>query len=107
MLSEVNHGLDASHIETTATVMATGEFELHTPHPGAAKLVNGSVYLSVMEAYIVIINRIMAPTIPVADTPCIAIVFAKVFFNSQNHGIHPFLVPLNDGKRMHPGVSAR
>jgi len=36
-LTEVAHGLDAINIETTATALPSGEFELHTPHPGAAK----------------------------------------------------------------------
>lgn len=40
MLTEVDHGLDAINLETTATLLPSGEFELHTPHPGAAKYVD-------------------------------------------------------------------
>lgn len=36
-LTELNHGLDALNIETTATILPGGGFELNTPHPGAAK----------------------------------------------------------------------
>ncbi|KAJ3483402.1 hypothetical protein NLG97_g7315 [Lecanicillium saksenae] len=37
MLTEVGHGLDARHIETTATEMDDGSFDLHTPNIKAAK----------------------------------------------------------------------
>ena len=36
-LTEVAHGLDAIHMETTATRRADGSFDLHTPSPRAAK----------------------------------------------------------------------
>lgn len=38
-LTEVDHGLDAIHLETTATLRTDGQFELNTPHKGAAKYV--------------------------------------------------------------------
>ena len=37
MLTEVAHGLDAENLETTATLLPDGDFDLHTPHDGAAK----------------------------------------------------------------------
>ncbi|RAH74039.1 uncharacterized protein BO66DRAFT_314420 [Aspergillus aculeatinus CBS 121060] len=37
MLTELGHGLDAKHIETTATLLSDGSFDLHTPHLHAAK----------------------------------------------------------------------
>ncbi|KAM3541864.1 hypothetical protein MY1884_006623 [Beauveria asiatica] len=37
MLTELGHGLDAKNLETTATLLANGEFDLHTPTPEAAK----------------------------------------------------------------------
>lgn len=37
MLTELDHGLDVRNLETTATLLPNGEFDLHTPHPGAAK----------------------------------------------------------------------
>ncbi|KAF8882587.1 acyl-CoA dehydrogenase NM domain-like protein [Infundibulicybe gibba] len=81
-LTEVGHGLDALHLETTAT-LENGEFVLNTPSEEAAKY--------------------MPPTKPMGD-PCIAIVFARTIVEGNNHGIKPFLVPINDGVNMHPGV---
>ena len=40
-LTEVGHGLDAFHLETTATLLPNGEFELNTPSERAAKYVHG------------------------------------------------------------------
>lgn len=36
-LTEVGHGLDAFNLETTATMLADGHFDLHTPTATAAK----------------------------------------------------------------------
>lgn len=36
-LTEVGHGLDVIHLETTATLLENGDFELHTPYERAAK----------------------------------------------------------------------
>ncbi|KAJ3493149.1 hypothetical protein NLJ89_g11084 [Agrocybe chaxingu] len=38
-LTEVGHGLDAIHLETTATLLEDGTFELHSPTEKAAKFV--------------------------------------------------------------------
>ncbi|KAA1477375.1 acyl-CoA dehydrogenase NM domain-like protein [Dentipellis sp. KUC8613] len=85
-LTEVGHGLDAINLETAATLLPDGTFELHTPHMGAAKY--------------------MPPTNP-CGIPCVAIVFARLIVDGANHGIRPFLVPLNDGHNMHRGITAR
>lgn len=37
MLTELGHGLDAENLETTATLLPSGEFILRTPSPRAAK----------------------------------------------------------------------
>ncbi len=37
MMTELGHGLDIGNIETTATMLPSGEFILHSPTPGAAK----------------------------------------------------------------------
>jgi len=37
LLTEVGHGLDASNLETTATLLDDGEFELHSPTTDAGK----------------------------------------------------------------------
>ena len=38
-MTEVGHGLDIANLETTATLLPSGEFVLNTPTPGAAKYV--------------------------------------------------------------------
>ncbi|KAH9942406.1 acyl-CoA dehydrogenase NM domain-like protein [Epithele typhae] len=73
MLTEIGHGLDISNIETTATLLPSGEFLLHSPTPQASKF--------------------MPPTVP-AGQPC-------------NRGHRPFIVALNDGKKMCTGVTSK
>ncbi|KIJ37809.1 hypothetical protein M422DRAFT_259672 [Sphaerobolus stellatus SS14] len=82
-LTEVGHGLDALHIETTATLLENGKFELNTPSERAAKY--------------------MPPTKPMGDK-CIAVVFARTIVNAEDCGIKSFLVPINDGVSMYPGI---
>ncbi|KAJ7485867.1 acyl-CoA dehydrogenase/oxidase [Mycena latifolia] len=86
-LTELGHGLDVFNLETTATLLDDGRFELHTPHPGAAKY--------------------MPPTRPVLGRPCYAVLFARLVVNGAPHGIRPFVVHLNDGFHMFPGISSR
>ncbi|KAJ6589225.1 acyl-CoA dehydrogenase NM domain-like protein [Mycena capillaripes] len=86
-LTEVDHGLDVANIETTATALDNGSgYMLHTPHSGAAKF--------------------MAPTIP-CGPPTVGLVFARLIKRGTDLGLRPFLVPLNDGKSMRPGIVAR
>ncbi|KAJ7149194.1 acyl-CoA dehydrogenase NM domain-like protein [Mycena crocata] len=82
-LSEVGHGLDVFHLETTATLLPNGEFEINTPHERAAKY--------------------MPPTAP-TGVPCIAVVFARALIGATDCGVKPFLVNLHDGEHMVPGV---
>lgn len=37
MLTEVNHGLDARNLQTTATILPGGDIDLHTPSADDAK----------------------------------------------------------------------
>ncbi|KAJ7908990.1 acyl-CoA dehydrogenase NM domain-like protein [Mycena leptocephala] len=85
-LTEVAHGLDAINIETTATALPGGGFDLHTPNPGASK--------------------IMPPTSP-CGVPAVGVVFAKLIVKGQDFGIRPFVLPFNDGKTMMPGIVAK
>ncbi|KAL0945547.1 hypothetical protein HGRIS_014708 [Hohenbuehelia grisea] len=85
-LTELDHGLDAINIETTAFCQPDGSFVLHTPHPGAAKF--------------------MPPTSP-CGIPCYAIVFARVIKQGTYCGIRGFVVQLTDGRRMAAGVTSR
>jgi acyl-CoA oxidase len=52
------------------------------------------------------LHRFMPPTIP-AGTPCVAIVWARLKVGTEDRGIRPFIVPLNDGHNMCPGVVAK
>ncbi|KAL0954058.1 hypothetical protein HGRIS_005209 [Hohenbuehelia grisea] len=85
-LTEADHGLDAINIETVATSLVDGGFELHTPHAGAAKF--------------------MPPTYP-CGIPCFAIVFARFMSQGNFCGIKPFVVQLSDGTEMCPGITIR
>ncbi|EKM60026.1 uncharacterized protein PHACADRAFT_115441 [Phanerochaete carnosa HHB-10118-sp] len=85
LMTEVGHGLDIANLETTATLLPSGEFTLNTPTPRAAKF--------------------MPPTIP-AGLPTIAVVWAKLIVHGQDRGIRPFVVPLNDGRQMCTGIKS-
>ncbi|KAJ7896835.1 acyl-CoA dehydrogenase NM domain-like protein [Mycena leptocephala] len=85
-LTELGHGLDAIHIETTATLLDTGELELETPSDAAAKF--------------------MPPTTP-CGIPCVAIVFARLIVDHTDRGIKPFLVHIHDGRTMCQGIVSR
>jgi acyl-CoA oxidase len=100
-LTELGHGLDVFNMKTTATLLDTGEFDLHTPDESAAKCVlrrDGHMH------GLTNIVRYMPPTTPV-DKPCVAIVFARVMVDGADHGIKPFMVHLHDGKHTMPGVT--
>jgi len=86
MLTETGHGLDVDHLETTATQLPNGEFLFHSPTPTASKY--------------------MPPTVP-TGLPTIGVVFARMIVKGEDYGVRPFLVPLNDGKRMCTGVTAK
>ncbi|KAJ5383076.1 Acyl-CoA dehydrogenase/oxidase [Penicillium concentricum] len=87
MLTEVGHGLDAKNLETTATMLPSGEFDLHTPSPSAAK--------------------IMPPSSPVKGLPRVGIVFAQLIVSGENRGIRPFITWLSDGNQMCNGVTSK
>ncbi|KAF9812866.1 hypothetical protein IEO21_05917 [Rhodonia placenta] len=71
LLSEIGHGLDITRLETTATKVVDG-FILNTPTQSAMKF--------------------MPPTTPVPGYPKMAIVFARLFVDGEDRGVHPFLV---------------
>nr|GAT53699.1 predicted protein [Mycena chlorophos] len=86
-VTELSHGLDAFHMETTATLLESGEWEIHTPNPGAAKY--------------------MPPTAPGGSPPAWGVVFARAMVGGEDHGVKPFLFQFHDGKEMLPGIVAR
>ncbi|KAJ4490548.1 acyl-CoA oxidase [Lentinula aciculospora] len=87
MLTEVEHGLDARQIETTATLLPDGSLDLNTPHPGAAKY--------------------MPPVTTISGMPTIGVVFSRLIVNGKFYGIRPVIVSLTDGECMCKGVSSR
>ena len=107
-LTEVGHGLDIANLETTADLMSNGDICLSTPSPSAAKSVAFAKFQFSCEVLLLIsiICRFMPPTIP-AGTPCVAIVWARLKVGTDDRGIRPFVVPLNDGKSMYPGITAK
>lgn len=86
LLTELGHGLDVRNLETTATHQADGSFVLHTPNPRAAKT--------------------MPPSSPHSGMARTAVVFARLMVAGKDHGVRPFIVPLNDASgAMCRGVS--
>ncbi|PWY90684.1 acyl-CoA dehydrogenase NM domain-like protein [Aspergillus heteromorphus CBS 117.55] len=87
MLTEVGHGLDARNLETTATLLPNGGFELHSPSPAAAKC--------------------MPPSTPRSGLPVVAVVIARLMVDGEDRGVRPFLVSLTDGTQMCKGVVSK
>jgi alkylation response protein AidB-like acyl-CoA dehydrogenase len=86
MLTEFGHGLDARHIETTATLSPDGTyFDLHSPSLDSAKS--------------------MPPVTPLGGLPKVAVVFAQLVVDGAMHGVRTFVVDLTDGVHMRPGIS--
>ncbi|KAF4534702.1 Acyl- oxidase protein [Lasiodiplodia theobromae] len=86
LLTEMGHGLDAAHLETTATLQSDGSFSLHTPRMAAAKF--------------------MPPTTPEAGVAAGAVVFARLVVGGEDRGVRPFWVELHDGTCMAEGVTS-
>ncbi|GKT52014.1 acyl-coenzyme A oxidase 2, peroxisomal [Colletotrichum spaethianum] len=87
MLTEVDHGLDARNLETTATMESDGSFILDTPTAGAAKA--------------------MPPTSPLAGIARVAVVFARLIVDGDDRGVKPFVVRISDVGGMCAGVVSR
>ncbi|KAL3482939.1 acyl-CoA dehydrogenase NM domain-like protein [Aspergillus germanicus] len=87
MLTELGHGLDARNLQTVATMLPGGGFDLHTPTRDAAKC--------------------MPVSTPISGIEKIAIVFARLVIAGKGHGVRAFIVRLNDGRQMMPGITAK
>ncbi|CAG9942501.1 unnamed protein product [Clonostachys rosea f. rosea IK726] len=87
MLTELDHGLDARNLETTATLLPDGSFELHTPHPGAAKS--------------------MPPNTTASGIPRTAVLYARLIVDQEDRGVRPFVVPLSEAGRLKPGITSK
>ncbi|OIK06045.1 acyl-CoA oxidase [Streptomyces monashensis] len=87
LCTELEHGNDASALETTAEYdRATGGFVLNTPTPGARKF--------------------MPNTSPIGG-PKSALVAARLLIDGRDEGVFLFLTPLSDENGMRPGVDVR
>ncbi|WP_225839686.1 acyl-CoA dehydrogenase [Streptomyces sp. NK08204] len=87
LCTEVDHGNDSSTLETTAELdRETGEFILHTPHPGAQKFM---------------------PNTSTTGGPKTAVVAARLVVDGQDQGVFLFLTPLSDERGLLPGVKVR
>ena len=72
ILTEIEYGLDARNLETTATLLPDGSFDLHTLSMVATKAIG--------------------LTTPLARAPRVAVVFARLIVEHDDHGVKPFLV---------------
>jgi acyl-CoA oxidase len=100
----VGHGLDVINMETTATLLDDGQFDLHTPREQAAKYAHEPLLRSHTNKALYL--RYMPPTTPV-DRPCMAIVFARTVVHGEDRGVKPFLVNVHDGKDVNAGITTR
>src|SRR3712207_5509291 len=84
-MTETGHGSDVQQLRTTCTYdPETQSFDLHTPHQAARKDYIGNA----------------------AKDGRMAVVFAQLITQGENHGVHAFLVPIRgeDGTPC-PGVT--
>jgi len=85
-MTEIGHGSDVSSLETTADFdISTREFVLNSPTPTSVKMWPGAL----------------------AKTANISLVYARLRINSEDYGIHAFIVPIRS-KASHktlPGVT--
>ncbi|MFE1885970.1 acyl-CoA dehydrogenase family protein, partial [Streptomyces diastatochromogenes] len=87
LCTELDHGNDASALETTAELdPATGGFVLNTPHPGAQKFM---------------------PNTSMTGGPKSAVVAARLIVDGRDEGVFLFLTPLSDERGLLPGVRVR
>ncbi|KAJ0349161.1 hypothetical protein COL154_013639, partial [Colletotrichum chrysophilum] len=86
MLTEVGHGLDARNLETVATQLTDGTYDLHSPSSAAAKA--------------------MPPTTPLPEVHRMAVVFARLIIQGEDRGVKPFIVDLSDKGDMRNGVTS-
>lgn len=84
-MTETGHGSDVASIGTTATYdPATEEFIIHTPNRHSYKDYLGNAALH-GEA---------------------AVVFAQLYTEGKNHGVHAFYVPIRSAGKLLPGVGS-
>ncbi|KAI0400628.1 acyl-CoA dehydrogenase/oxidase [Xylaria palmicola] len=87
LLTEVGRGLDARNLETTATLLPDGSFDLHTPKTSAAKA--------------------MPPTSPWAGVGRVGVVLARLIADGSDQGVKTFIVHLSDENGLLPGIQSQ
>ena len=84
-MTETGHGSDVASIGTTATYDSdTEEFVIHTPNRHSYKDYLGNAALHGKAA----------------------VVFAQLYTEGENHGVHAFYVPIRDNGKLLPGVGS-
>lgn len=84
-MTETGHGSDVASIGTTATYDSdTEEFVIHTPNRHSYKDYLGNAALHGKAA----------------------VVFAQLYTEGDNHGVHAFYVPIRDNGKLLPGVGS-
>ncbi|KLO09038.1 acyl-CoA oxidase, partial [Schizopora paradoxa] len=87
LLTELAHGIDAKNLETTATLLSSGEFDLHTPRFEASKF--------------------MPPNGEVEGWDRVGIVMARLMVDKEDRGVRPFVVMLSSKGRLCKGITSR
>ncbi|MBQ0986518.1 hypothetical protein KBZ10_18770 [Streptomyces sp. F63] len=86
MATELGYGNNVAALRTEAVLdAAAGEFVLNTPDPLAQKYMSYSGF---------------------RDIPKLAVVMARLKADGRDHGVHPFLVRISDGRGLCEGVHA-
>jgi hypothetical protein len=84
--------------------MANSTFLLNSLNEGAGKYTTYCFYT--LDKLMPVIHRFMLPTKPFSN-PCIVVILTRTIADGIDYGIMPFLIPINDGVQMHPGVVCR
>ncbi len=87
LLTERDHGLVATNVETTAALQSGRTFILNSPNQAASKY--------------------MPPTVPVLGKPCYTVVWFQLLVDDKKRSIRPFVVQLNISIHMCKGVTAK
>ncbi|KLO09037.1 acyl-CoA dehydrogenase NM domain-like protein [Schizopora paradoxa] len=87
LLTELAHGIDAKNLETTAALLPSGEFDLHTPRFEASKF--------------------MPPNAAIEGWDRVGFVIARLMVNGEDRGVRPFIVMLSLNGKLCNGITSR
>ena len=106
MLTELAHGIDAKNLETTATLLPSGEFDLHTPRFEASKQVS-SFRFTWSLANLCLTLRHMPPNAEIEGWDRVGVVIARLIVNGEDRGVRPFIVMLSTKGKRCDGITSR